>query len=144
MKIHPKPPRNTCNANQIRDERSGAYLRRGDDGDVLRSVSRPKMFADANAAANARSAMARLSRQARNSSAHINSQRGYDVADAAKLVSPRPATEPPSKSPAIQAARKPSAGRVMKPRSLAPLSAMRFSGVRPLFSKVANYPYFTK
>lgn len=45
-KEHPKQVRNCVNETQFRDEKTGRFLQRRDDGEVTRCPSRSKMYAE--------------------------------------------------------------------------------------------------
>lgn len=62
-KEHPKVPRNCVNETQIRDERTGAFIRRRDDGNVVKSIDARKMFRDALAQSKEFFRAARLRRR---------------------------------------------------------------------------------
>lgn len=64
-KEHAKVPRNCVNETQIRDERTGAFLRRRDAGNVTVSLDARQMFRDALAQSKEFFRAARLRRRLR-------------------------------------------------------------------------------
>lgn len=166
-KRHQKQTRNCQNETQQRDEPHGWFVRLkrylfGEDKADRPVISRSQLFYEANSAANRRSALSSAERKSRNSSARINAARGYDTT--AVSSSPPPSrqqvdvpvpTAPyaPKRLTRIQKQQerelairlskigKATAGRVVKPRQLAPLLGMSFSGARPLAAKRNEYPW---